>query len=877
MIIDVDLVIEAAAIGALGVGVLAPETQIWRQAGAARLMPREWPKVLSDRIKRLQRDRLAEVLPYHRAIRPTVIKNKSGSYLAAWRIAGADVGTLDENDVINTAYQVSATIGSLPDGSKVQLYARRAPFREYERGVGLAHPIAQLLEDLRADTFLKRERVYHTERTLTLTWQPPAEGLDRLKKAVLVGVDAQVRTENDLLREFEEICETLQTALSTRTLSMKRLGERQHRSRTVSDLISFVSTCVCGKYVDLVSPPAGTDLDHFLSTEVKPAGFYPKVGEFEVSAIALKSWPDEAESRMLDKLTEMKMSHMLHISFAPQPIATVQKELRSGVADFNAAANFSARTHVDPDLNEAKAEMVSAIGQASKDYTRHGLVSVTLMVRGRDRGQTRKAERAMEGTLNDCGFRGEVRRLGALETTLSTFPSSTHYSRKREYLMDALTIARAFPLHEASLGRKYAECESLPARTPPLAYALGPGGQLFREHGNVKGVFHRFSLGRPDVGKSVHETFISAMYLSRMPNFGVTVIDRGPSAYQACKMFDGQYYRLLGKGNPGFAMFSDCHEPAQARELFKIIKRMCELSGVDTKVGEREESLEQCIRVLGSRPRNERHFYAFWEQLQDPDGALKPALKKYTRLGLVGALFDASVDTFDTGRFNVIDVELAMNLEPALLIPILETIIWKTRTAVRRMKETNPHLHWRFSIDEVNNSLMRHPIGKEYISDMLLMGRKEGFGVSMASNSVKNFVEFSGFSDILLACQTRVYFQDGAALGAHREYYDKCDLPERGIEMLPELDQYEFIEHQPESNVMRRLTHKLGPDIMAILGTSYGVARVDEYMARYPVAQWGAHMWKLEMLKAQGALDAADRLATLIAVAEEEATLGAVS
>ena len=46
------------------------------------------------------------------------------------------------------------------------------------------------------------------------------------------------------------------------------------------------------------------------------------------------------------------------------------------------------------------------------------------------------------------------------------------------------------------------------------------------------------------------------MYLSRMPDFGVTVIDRGPSAYQACKMFDGEFYRLLGKNNPGFAMFA---------------------------------------------------------------------------------------------------------------------------------------------------------------------------------------------------------------------------------------------------------------------------------------------------------------------------------
>jgi type IV secretory pathway VirB4 component len=868
VIIDVDLVIGVVAIGVLGLIVLVPELGIWRQAVAPRLTPREFPKVVTDRLKWLQRKALSDLLPYYRTIRPNVIKNKTGSYLTAWRIAGADVGTLEDNDILNTAYHIAATIGGLPAGSKVQLYARRAPFREYVPGVGLAHPIARLLDELRAELFLRRERVYHTERTLALTWQPPTERTERLRKAVSVGVDAQLRTENELLRDFEEICESLEAALSTRTLTIGRLGEREARSRKVSDLLSFVSACISGKYVELASPPAGTDLNEFLSTEVR-GGYEPKFGEFEVSAIAIKSYPDEAVPLMLDKLTELKVSHVLHVSFTPQPIAVVQKELRSGVADFNAAANFSARTHVDPDLNSAKAEMVSAIGKAAKDYTRHGLVSVTLLVRARSRDLVRKAERAVEAILNDCQFRGTVRRLGALETVLSTLPSSTE-GKKREYLLDALTIAKLFPIHEASLGRKFADSESLPSHTPPLTYALGPGGQLFREHGNVKDVFHRYTLGRPGVGKSVDESFISAMYLSRMPDFGVTVIDRGPSAYQACRMFDGEYYRLLGSRSPGFAMFADAHEPSQARELFKIIKRMCELSGVPV-TPDRDASLKDGIRVMGTRPRLERSFLAFWEQLQDPDRALKPALRKYTRLGDVGALFDATQDTFETGRFNVVDVELVMDLEPALLIPILETIIWKTRTAVRRMKVYRPHLHWRFSVDEVNNSLMRHPLGAQYISDMLLMGRKENFSLSLASNSVMKFATYPGCSDILLAAQTRVYFNDSSALGENRKYYEQFELPERGIELLPNLPDHTFILHQPEANIMRVLTHKLDRDVMAIIGTSRTVARVDEFVDRFPASRYGAHRWKLELLKSQSALGAADRLAAILELGEQEA------
>jgi type IV secretory pathway VirB4 component len=859
VLINVDVVLGVIALGVLALVVLIPELGFWQRAVSPR------------GIAMNRRRALAELLPYRRLIRHNVIKNASGSYLAAWRIAGADVGTLTDGDILNTAYHLAATIGSLAPSTKVQMYARRARFREYESGMGLTHPISRLLDDLRADFFLRRERVYHTERTIALTWQPPSERMERLRSAVSIGVEAQLRNENEILAEFEQMCEDVGAALSTRTLSVSRLGERLARDtigveRRQSDLLAFVGSCVTGPYVPIAVPPPGTDLNDFLAAEVR-GGYEPKIGEFEVSAIALKSYPDEAVPLMLDKLTELKVSHVLHVSFTPESIAAVRKELRSGVADFKAAANFSAKQFVDPDLKDASEQMVAAIGKAGNDYTRHGYVSLTLIVRARSREQVRKAERAVEAVLNDCMFRATIRRVGALDAILSTMPAQTRFGRQRQYLFDALTTAKMFPVHEASLGRRYAESESLPPNVPPLTYALGPGGQFFREHGNVKDVFHRVVLGRPGVGKSVAETYLSAMFLSRLPAAGVTIIDRGPSAYQACKMFDGQYYRLLGKSSPGFALFWDAHIPAQFREIFRILKRMCELSGVAVD-GDREESLKAAIRVMGNRPRPERSMFAFWEQLQDPDRSLKPALKKYTRLGDLGAMFDSTEDTFETGRMNVIDVEQVMDLEPALLIPLLEVVIWKTRTAVRRMKETlgveGARLHWRFAVDEVNNSLMRHPIGAQFINDMLLMGRKENFSLSLASNSVKTFAMFPGCSDIMLAAQSRVYFNDSAALGENRKYYEQFELPERGIALLPNLPDHSFVLHQPEANVMRQLSHRLDKDVLAILGTSRSVSRVDDFMERYPTAHCGLHRWKIELLQAQGAMTAAQRLAALL-------------
>jgi type IV secretory pathway VirB4 component len=564
----------------------------------------------------------------------------------------------------------------------------------------------------------------------------------------------------------------------------------------------------------------------------------------------------------------------VHVSFVPESVAAATSTLSRGASNFKAAANFSAKRHVDPGYMGAHEDMVESIGKTTDDYTRFGRASFTILVWGRSRTQVRKAERAIEAALNDCHFRGTVRRNGALDTILSTLPGQTEIRKKREFQLDALTVAKMIPLHEASLGRRYSESESFKGiKVPPTTYALGPGGQLFRKHLNVADVFHSIKFGRPTVGKSVDEAYESAMWLTRLPFGGVTSIDRGPSAYQICKMFDGQYYRILDKTSPGFALFSDAQIPAQARDVYGIIKRMVELSGVPV-TGDREKWIKDAIAVIAGRPRPERSMLAFWEQVQDFDHSIRKVLKKYTRLGDLGATFDSTVDTFEVGRFNVIDLELAMNLPPELLIPLLECVIWKTRTSVRRMKQAlGPEgdlVHWRFAVDEVNNSLMRHPIGVQYLVDMSLMGRKENFALSLASNSMLKFAECEGSGDIIDAAATRVYFNDPAATGKNRKLYESHELPERGILWVPELADREFVLHQPGANICRRLTHQLDKNMMAIVGTSRNANMVDEYMDRFPVAKWGEHEWKRQILRAQGADEAADKLSTILEAAEED-------
>jgi type IV secretion system protein VirB4 len=854
IVIDPVLVLILAVLAGLALLVALGEIAGWRRA----LSP--------NAVRAAQKHALADFLPYRRLVRPDVMKNVSGSYTAAWRIAGTDANALAEGDILGAAYQLAATLGSLLPDTVVQLYARRRPYREYDAGRGLDHPVLQLLDELRADFFLRRERVYQTERTLVLTWQPPSKSKERVRALASAGIEAQIRDEDEMLAQFAGLCNRVESALSIRTISLQRLGERteldsQGVERHRSDLLAFVAHCVTGSNGPVNVPLASVPLNALLAVEGH-GGYEVEIGGLQVGAIELKSYPDEAVPLILNRLTELKVAHMLAVRFMPMPVTEVRKELHSAVVDFRGAARFN-RGFVDPDMQNASEQAVTAFGKAAGDYTRFGRVNVVLTVRARTRAAVEKAQRAVIAVLEDAGFRAVVRKMGALDTWLSTRRAQARCGIRRHPL-DALTLSKLFPIHEADTGRRYNDSEALPKNVPALTNALGPGNTFYRVHLNVRDVGHGFTIGLTGRGKSVMASFLAAMYRGRMPLAGVTTIDRGRSSYQTCAMLGGNFYDLLGPNSPGFALFSEVEDVDQAREVLQILVEMVTLGGV-TVTPERYESLQTAVRLMASIPVERRSLLALVEhQLQDPDRTLRPALRKYTRTGELGNLLDCSEDGFVTSRFNVVDIEQIIGMAPEFTTPIMRTIFWKSRSQVRRMKQRmgpqGAGLHWLFNIDEAH-TLFRDEIGSRFVVDMLKVGRKENMAVWLSSNSVADFVNYRFRNDLLLQCPSRIFFNDPAATPDDPDtvqLYKDLGLPAQGIAMLPNLPDRSFVLHQPDAGVLRELNLRLERDVLAVIGTSRTIDKVDEFRARF------GEDWRVPFLRAQGAEEAADRLAAIV-------------
>jgi len=251
---------------------------------------------------------------------------------------------------------------------------------------------------------------------------------------------------------------------------------------------------------------------------------------------------------------------------------------------------------------------------------------------------------------------------------------------------------------------------------------------------------------------------------------------------------------------------------------------------------------------------------------------LRPALQAYTRLGELGDMLDASEDSFDVGRFNVVDMERVIGLPEKYLIPILRIVVWKTLTQIRRLKTSmgsrGRDLHWLIQIDEAH-SIMRHAIGARFISDLQKTGRKENIGIWLWTNSLVDFTANErARNDLLMNAPSRIFFGDSGATDNDPEtlgLYKSLQLPGRGIALLPTLPERSFLLHQPDEGVLVELNLKLDRDLLAVVGTSRGNDAVERFRADYPVARFGPHHWKIELLRAEGATDAADRFEAILA------------
>jgi type IV secretion system protein TrbE len=778
----------------------------------------------------------ANILLYRALIRPDLIKLSNGALLAMFEMDAPDSDTHNAVEVARTDFGLGKAIGSFDSRMVVHLHLRNTRYAEYDQPRRYPQPELAWLDEQRKATFTGQS-TYMTRRVISIAWLPYHRSGSCLQQ------------EEQAIAEFEERLQAI-SALFRSYGTIRRLGIGTFRDQSGeehqrSEMLEHLAWCISGRSSPMRLPPPGLPLNGLLAQNFR-GGMRMRVADQETRIVVIKGFPNESMPEVFARMRELKVEYTFVLRWMPLLASKAKQHLKDAHAEWLTKAHESLR-HIDPHTLTMAEDARQAIGQVSAG-AHFGLTTIWVTLRAPDAAQVEEAANNTVALFDTLGYTAFLARLTSEDEYCGQLPGDGYHGN-RQYLLHAVNIAHLFSFHNESTGRRRVDAPNCPPDTPALLYAVAGERTLYRLNLNdePRDVFHHLGLGGTGSGKSVALGHIAAQWVARMPNAGFTGIDRGRSLYRLTRFLDGTFYDLLGENSPGFALFSDIDDEQNARELLDLLQGFLEIQGVSV-AGTRRTILEQALESTKRLPPHLRSLSGYCELVRDPENVIVPALRVYTREGVLGNMLDCEQDSFTTSRFTVIEVGNLMGLRENIVVPVLTAAFWKSRTHVRMMKKQvkNGNLHWLYGCDEAH-TMLRHPLGQRFVLDLLKMGRKENMALGLWSNSITDMSESPMINDILEACRTRFFFRSTSDDEHSTSAYEALGLPHRGIDRLRDLAPYGMLMHQPSSQELHELSLALDPATLAILGRSRDSDQrtLERYLASHP------ETWREEILRGE--------------------------
>lgn len=829
---------------------------------------------LQGELERLRRSRslgFAQLIPYRTLVAEDVVRCANGSFLGALEVEAPPVSALTDRDLEDSDTGLATALAVAFDSSCiVHLHEVFEPVHEYLTPESYEDPILAFLDGRRA-AYFRSGATSRSRHILTVTWLPPSGAEAAVRNLVTTGDDSASDAAAQL-RRFQERMDRIVGAFSLRA-SVRRLGVRRFKVRGVerveNELLTHLASRIVGERRRIAHPPIGSAISGLLSVPMR-GNFDVRVGENETQIVVVKGFPDKTREAVFASIKELGLRYEMGVRFMPLEPSTARALMKDAVDDWTVEAGTS--RVADPQALRKITDAAEAMGAAGDGTLRFGHTSIFFVVRSRDKQRAKRGAHAIATKLSDLMYPSFVTSLTSEDDFFAFLPGDGYHGVRR-FPLHTLNIVNIFSFHGDSVGRRYADAPQLPEHTPAVAYARNDVGVMRRLHlnngENAADTFFGIGVGAQGSGKSFGIGMLSAGWLARLLEVGLTGIESGGSMYRFVRFLGGPYYRpLLDPG--GLALLEGCEDLAgpDARFFIGLVKWMLELQGVQM-TPDREAALEVALDVLFEVEMDPRlrNLSAFVEQLQDPDesGAMRKALERYTeRGGMIGRALDAGVDSFSVSRITGIEIGplLAMaksrgdgQADHTYVMPVLAAYLWKARRSVMKMRERlRKPLPWLYMLDEAH-AMTGTPQGCAFISDMLKESRKENLGLFMFSQDIKHFAECAIHSEIAREAGTGVWYRNSSLKDDEemQKQYQRFGCSARALAEIPHLQPRTFGWSERRTGEFATLSWEADLPTQAILGRSRGKfssvgdnARVDEFMKKFPKT------WREELLRYEG-------------------------
>ena len=776
---------------------------------------------------------LADHLPWAALVAPGMVLNKDGSFTTAVAFRGPDLESSTEDELMAVRARLNNALKRLGTGWCLHVEARRRPADPYPDG-DINPEAAWLVDEERRAQFETADPAFETDHVASLTWLPPTDETRRLERWLFDGAEKagrDWRTSLDAFRrETDGIVDLLADALP------------EAQPLTDDALLSFLHGCVSPRRQGVAAPDTPVFLEALLADAPLVGGVAPKLGEFHLRVVSVRSLPSATRPGLLDVLGALPFEYRWSARWIGLDKADAEREIvklrkrwfakRKGVgALLREAVTKEEAPLVDTDAEAKAGECDGALEALGAEACAYGYLTLTVTVLDRSAEGAAAKARTVEAALNAQGFVARTEDLNAVEAWLGSLPGEP-YADVRRPLVSTLNLADLLPVSAVWAG----PAGDVHLGGAPLAVARTTGSTPFRLCLHVGDVGHAMVVGPTGAGKSALLSFLALQWF-RYPGARVVFFDKGRSARAATLAAGGRWHAL----QPGsdfalqpLARIDATEERAWAAEWLGEAAR---LAGCEGTPRVREE-IWTALGTLAEAPPHQRTLTLFSALCQDK--SVSAALEPLTLKGPHGTLLDAAHARLTLTRFETFELETLM-ATPSAVAPVLSALFHE----VERALDGRATL---VVLDEAWLFLGETGFAAK-IREWLKTLRKKNAAVVFATQSLDDVARSSIASTLIESCPTQVFLPNPRALEpASADLYRLFGLNRRQLELIAyAAPKRSYYWRQPHGR--RLFDLKLSGVTLALCGASSpdDQTLIDDVLRRDPPERFAR-----EFLKAKG-------------------------
>lgn len=629
---------------------------------------------------------ISAFIPLSTHVAAQVLKTTAGDYLICWRLEGLPFVGRDEWELGHRHATFNRLLQSLraPDYVNVAFWThdvrRRCTVHNADQ---FDEAFNQQLSDAYYTALggqkVLQNMLYFTMLYFTMLYRPMVEGRHLMERSSDL---AQLRSEQEqAIAKVLELAGHVESVLHD--YAPQRLGMYESDNGTAfSEALEFFSYLVnrCDEPVPVLKAPA------YAYLPISRHMFSARGGDFVVrtpdgcnhfgALLNLKEYPDTTWPGVLNGLKYLDFEYVITQSFTPHARHAGLRALErtKGMMISSGDRGVSQIAELDAAMDEL----------ASGNFVL-GEYHFTMALYAHSQEALHRQIAEARAELAHAGFVSVKEDLAIAGGFYAQLPGNWRY-RTRPANVSSLNFLGLSPLHNFASGKRtqnpWGDCVTVLQATNGQPYyfnfhATHPGENSLGE----KAIGNTLVIGKSGTGKTALINFLLSQAQKFRPKPTIFFFDKDRGAEIFVRACGGNYLALESGKPTGFNPLQCANTEAHVQYLVEWLRL---LAGKAHYTAGEEDDLLQAVRAMLDTPRHLRSLTNLQKSLPNlGDDSIYARLRKWTRAGALGWVFDNPQDTVDLSRASIIGFDYTDIIDHAeVRTPVIHYLLHRLESLI---------------------------------------------------------------------------------------------------------------------------------------------------------------------------------------------------